>query len=1530
MFENTTLKNHFQNSPTIQSRAKIIAEWNMNMPDNIFKLGNYRYRPQSSDTRYLTIQSTFDQNDVGGFYTGATDADIVVDGGVDNEETPIRYTATRQKYNLYYSLEDCIKPFRPRSGINKCLYIPGRYLQNFNTDALDNQGISFTQRPRYYMPTRNDEFRYWTSYRTEKESSSSANTTERGVANRQVGNLFYIDDAAPFVVYKTVVPANRLVLKMQTNVGTSNLGPYSGTNGSFQDPFYGDSNKTVPKIWKIQVLKGNQWVTVQDINLTSTRPDGSAIIKEDGYVELSYGLKIPDAFKNRFIHAEVISSINLLPLKSIDGYAYLLVSSNSDKGIYYIWNETTDQYDTFVPEYSWFLADESLDQTKHFVTDLIPSVNTGLMNIFGPVVSSNNETTSGEVKYQTFIEPATNERVYREFSFIRGIRIVIDTMNKFGSTFDLIEFSPRLLVDISNQTLNYNITKSLGDLGSNALPIGQLLASNGSMTVFDEDQVFNENNINSIISKFVRKNIKFTFYENIMNVNGFDYLIPIKTLYSEGFPQADITGGTISIELRDFYFHFESMPAPQLFITNVSLSYAIGLLLDYVGFTNYIYKRIPNEIEPVIPYFFVGPDRNLAEVLNDLAVSTQTAMFFDEYNNFVLMSKNYLMPTNTSNLTISATQTSRLTPTYELVGSEVLSPVSEIVISTDDGQGPTRTEDEVLDAGFYDTESWTVNLGNGSPTLIENTAQVIQNKLIPGKKLANIIAIASKDKKIYNDGKITYSSKYIEKGYRGLNNESDYTSKENIRWIYKPSLLWQVADRQELKEQSKSDGYTLSAVVLNSDLSNVPPTVVNGQIINNVIDIGESAYLISRKQGYFYANGEIIKYDALEYNVDGIGNVWISDELEYDYYFNKLPYNGKIYSTGRVRIFSEPEYDNAGIKNGPVAKHGRSQFGTPITSHPSGLSSHWTNINNRRGCEMQSQYLFGSQTFSGTLVAGAAGIKNDLAKKSTINGIVKRYLSQSELTETEVLKIDKIDPSKNKGVVQSSALVLKGPNFGADDPKQINFISYVYKPTEDRFKHFGTRMRIIGANAGQQKDESGQIIVNTVLLDGTTYYQSDTTSPNQGTNVSGNSGGIAVLLNSETNNGYYFEIISLDGGSDKEPNLIFYKIKKDNANTNAIPEVLWTGYSNIISDSGNFVGLSRKFAEEFPSVYDLAVEYIDNINNTNDRRFFLYINNVLVATIDDTSPLPKYNNIALFTRGSSKCMFENVYAITENYSQNTGSFLTEPMGSIFGGDKVNSNQALRKYALSGIFQQTYLSGISSNELPKFNLYYDEFGTIMRECAYFNIRFDNAYPALSAKIIQTPDKVKEYVVSGFEANAYGAEFLVFNSTDTLMAIGTNSYNFLNILGIAFTQDSSNTLSVDDYFKKKSSFSDPELKGDGTIINPLFQKIIYDQIKISRMTYGKNEFAIQSDYIQNQDMAEDLMGWVINKLMVPKKSVGIKLFSTPILQLGDIVSIDYKNSDGIDLIASEDARFLIYNIEYERSNSGPDMTVYLSEV
>ena len=83
MFVSEALKTYLETSATIRLQSLVLAEWNMNMPDNIQKLGNYRYRPTTSGSEYFTLPLTFDPLDSGNYYTGATDADVVVDDDIE-------------------------------------------------------------------------------------------------------------------------------------------------------------------------------------------------------------------------------------------------------------------------------------------------------------------------------------------------------------------------------------------------------------------------------------------------------------------------------------------------------------------------------------------------------------------------------------------------------------------------------------------------------------------------------------------------------------------------------------------------------------------------------------------------------------------------------------------------------------------------------------------------------------------------------------------------------------------------------------------------------------------------------------------------------------------------------------------------------------------------------------------------------------------------------------------------------------------------------------------------------------------------------------------------------------------------------------------------------------------------------------------------------------------------------------------------------------------------------------------------------
>ena len=832
MFEDATLQEHLETSSVIKSQTAVVAEWNMNIAENIQQVGNYRFRRNATDVgsedyKYVNIASSFDINDASNatkFYTGATDSDITVDAGiedVDGDNVPKLFLSKKEKEKYLYSLDDCLGRFRPRSGINKLRYFSNKYTHHSNPDLAT--------RPRYYIADKYDQFKYWTSYRTE-------NNIERGIANKAVNGQYQIDDVAPFVVYKDKVPANRIVVKMQTNVGSTNLGPFVNANGSFQDPFFGVENQTTPNRWRIQYLEDDNWVDAIAFNENSARRDGSSIIKSDGYVEVGYGVIIPEEFRNTFTYAGDLTSVTLLPdaeSQRIGNAFWVSGAEETDPGTYYICIGT--EYATFPAKYGWYVEDETVTSLTNYVTDL--------------------------TQPKRLVENTGSKPRYREFQYIDGIRIVVETMNVFDSTFDLVEMSPRLVVDLSEKTEGFTVKKSASDLGVSGLPVGQLLASTGTLDLFDYDQAFFptntydiETNTGSIVANYTAQNIQVKLYEIVADVNGYDYYIPVKTMYSEGFPNISSKDRSVSLTLRDLFFYFESLTAPQVLAQDASTSYAISMLLDSIGFSNYTFKRNLNEDEMTIPYFAVGPDMSVAQVLSDIAISSQSAMFFDEYNNFVVMSKNYIMPTEDERTTVAT-----------LYGSK-----------------------DSYDSG-----------------VLENKTGAIENGIHVDKKLANIVDLSAQENIVYNDGTINYTTRYIQKSYSSIKQAS--LVDRDKTWIYKPSLLWEVGSSDNTKsvndEIGQQSGYVLSALPLNSDLVDKIPTVENHQVINNVIDFGDGIYWLSRYNGYFYANGEIIRYDAVQYSVPGLAegedsNVWINSVQEYQKYFAKVPFNGMIYPTG--------------------------------------------------------------------------------------------------------------------------------------------------------------------------------------------------------------------------------------------------------------------------------------------------------------------------------------------------------------------------------------------------------------------------------------------------------------------------------------------------------------------------------------------------------------------------------------------------------------------------------------------------------
>lgn len=1540
MYSDISLTNHLQASSSVSTKTKVVVEWNLNSSETIQAVGNYKNRPMSADMSANTAPNTAwnpnenESTKATNEWFGYTDYDVVVDGGYTDEDlTPVTFRSSKDRQKSLMSLEDCFNRFRPRSGINKLRF----FGKGKKIIPITGFGNIFAN-PRYYAGSKDDKFKYWSSYRTQ-------DNTEYGISGFYINAPSVIQDAAPFVIYKNLIPTNKIVIKLQTNVSNNNSLPTVNA-----DPFYSGSTpnyKSTPLIWKVQKYTGTAWVDIY--STISDEFVGDAA--QTGYFQLSYGLtntEILVDYKNTFLLLGTLSSTDALPLiqePKQKGQAYLVKSSNTDKGTLYIYNGGTsstklNNYLSVVPNYGWYKSEESITNSQMFVTEL-------------------DKTLA-----PSFTESSVTK--YREFEYIQGLRIVVTTMANTNCTFDLIELSPRLEADITDNVLSFSVKKFASDIGVSNLPAGQLLASTGDISIFDNNEVFNKNNLNSLLNitssiTLINKGLQVRLYEIISNVakefailsnspqptgttnititannggiaqgdsvvvsgvspsgyNGTwtaqagtdstkivlnigsnpgnittigtaikseptyrDFYVPIKTMYSDGFPQYNDANREVSMTLRDLTFYFESFLAPEILLRNASVSFIVATLLDSIGFSNYKFLRVPSVSDAVIPYFMVPPDKNIMQVLQDLAIATQTTMFFDEVNNFIIMSKEYLVP-----------------------------------------QSPSVRNRDIL---LYGADE--------------------------GIRKTNILSVNSESNDIYNDGKIVYYNRYIQKAPNDLQTLS--LLDKNQTFEYQRSVLWALeADEKTLQSKNEEDitqtAYPLTAIPLASTLNDTLPEVIAGTpnpvITNNIINFGDGVYWMGRFAGYFYSNGEIIKYDAIEYSYgsnDSTNTVWITSNEEYQYYFSQINKGDKMYKTGRVRIYAEPFYETNGTyKIGPVSKHGRAQFGTTIAKHTvdDGTTAQWWETP-QKSLPTQYHQLFKGKDTSSTIIEN----KTDIANKSiTTKTKIKNFLGrQTYSTKSRTTTVT--------DTIQSSGLLLSGPSFSSDI-SAMGTIGYVKKvlATNIAYDTYGARLRFFG----DAKEDPAYVNLNASypaydLSSNLKFNNADGTYISGPSKIAGKSGGMAIMTNSK-GEGYYYELVALDytnpevvKTSTTINTLFFYKLKE--VNGVLVPEILHQEFRNILVDTGKFAGKILK-TRETDSVYDIGISL--SKNSSTSWIFSLYLDNEQIKILEDTSPINSgvSESISLFVRGPSEAMFENMYAMRRFLTQNemtitVDSNLSESekattayrVGSfpnsvkVFDDTKVSGIYAT-KYALSPLVQTGFLSKLSVSSIPENEIFYEEFGAIMRECAYFNVKFDKAYPALTSLISPVPASLGGYLVAGYNSTPYRAEFLIFNTTDFVLDLGANK-NYLDnvsITGLTFTQETARDLTVDEFLTDKSNYLQK------VNYNPVEYKNRYIDIKNNRLLYGTKSFVIDSPYIQTTDLAQNLMDFIINKVSKPRKAVAVETFGMPIIQLGDIVSFSYDTTKTLPNTVSGN-NFVVYASEYKRDVKGPSTVLYLSEV
>jgi hypothetical protein len=1087
-----------------------------------------------------------------------------------------------------------------------------------------------------------------------------------------------------------------------------------------------------------------------------------------------------------------------------------------------------------------------------------------------------DKTTNTWEDYVPAID-APNEKVLTDFSLassstklLKGLRFNVTKMSVANIPLEVIEISPRLIADVTNSVINLSVNSSIGN-SSYGLPIGSIVSANGSLTLSDTEQYFSKNNPLSIIKDYMKPNVEIRIYQKLtIGVN--DYRFPVKTMYTGIWQEQD--GFNVSVELEDYFKFFKESAAPDLIIANnsgVPTSVAMLMLMDNIGFTGFrMDKTSPNNDyeDVVLDFFYSQKEQTIMEVLESLAISTQTAIYMDVDNDLVAMTKEKtISPENKA---------------FWIIGND---GVTNLKTSQD-----SVTETPLVDIGYL---SNIASFSESSEPPITDI-NVQYNGL--GLERKSMSLLQNTDKKQQHLESPSFGASFINKDLR-----------------YTPDIVWQPGN-----EKGSNDNYLAAAALIKDVWEEGPSTSTyfstktrtassKSDAIKAFFDSTErknvmSIYLdkemintfTNSYSGYVMIDAEVIRYEGISFFIsnpkEGIyKREIIFNQDEYNFEKSKIRQGGSIEPQSLI-VYLDLEKEISPVdptKNiYTLVGDGRGQNKTEIVKHFSvDTSKEFLNQAANRDWFKAGVHLWGA--------------KRELPQ-TIINGLtVTNRIDTFMTTKTSGIITSKSIPGYIKLSAAKSGDQLTSTRTEAQSIKDFlpmnttseQIVSGIFKPIKNAngkavpIRRIGTRMRLV-SDVPKNVSPGQQTIENSVI--GGIAWSVDQTSQNSTSGLTGyfleveDTGTIddQSLLNQTYRNLRLYKVY-LDGGKHK------VKVLKNS----------WVNVSSTPSSAAD-MGTALVDAKGNDKSYAQIFELEAVIRDSGGTRYYeVWWENqmVLQASEPKSSIAPETNVAGLITRGKSSAIFEYLYVLST-----PDDFVVPRSGSVITKSKDSKISSL---ASRGMLPESLMLTIDKNNVF---IHFEDFGRYVREVKKLNVRFNN--PTLAPKIISLSESNPNYYVSQYAPTAFGSEFWLYNTANNAIQIDEASQTPLWISGFALKE-----------------ISPGVVQSSKTIEKQEFDKDINDKYTINRNLYGKQEILLSGKFINRLDQAKSLADWVIDNLSQERKSINVEVFPNPLFELGDKVGLLYDDKNYDDLTKT----YSIVSISHNISNGGPSMSLEIRE-
>ena len=1090
--------------------------------------------------------------------------------------------------------------------------------------------------------------------------------------------------------------------------------------------------------------------------------------------------------------------------------------------------------------------------TRIFNATSSTTMNDGILRLKGSLVSGNIVWTIAEgPETEATISDLTVTSV-SDVEQIKGIRFSAQKMSVSNATLDIIEISPRLVIDMTQYTSAFSMSTSIGD-DTLGLPVGSVVSTKGRISFFNDDNLVSDKNIDSKLYGILKPNVKFTILNQITDSLNATYYIPIKIMYSNSWNEN--SDWTTEVELEDYMKFLNELQAPDMLLGSTNGFYGssvIKILLDNVGFTRFNFIKTADTFQYLhedtrMDFFYCSKEQSLSEVLNDIAKSLQFSLFFDQYGNLTAMTK-------------EAVTQKKDSFNYWLVG---------------DYKNLTNTDAEYLSLN----NNYSSNLINFDDSIVSPiTSGEVEYERLGIPKISSIYlneALKTDDVLSLDD---KASGKISNYGYSEI--------ALNRSLTYYPQEVWSIKNNE--------DGYLSAGVLLSNITENKPSTYLpdsDGSPIsyitasnkNDAIRLAFNSLTIEQKKsaeivmseyalttsfsqkysGYVIIDSEIIKYNGIKYQVTKPN---YAQTLKI--YFSDDEKQADVASAGSgasfipvslivdldMQVKSTPDLTTTGYRF-YCKGDGRGSENTSAISHSSAIDT------SNNGWTEFSSALYDAAS-SQTLLKPKFSLLTDTGVNKSTNTF------NPFLVACGYGKL--IGPPSNKAGTVSSAASESNDvlisNFGQ---KYISGVKKTFKYTP---KTIGTRM--------------------CLLID--TLEDSEKTNSKIG--------GIGFYLSSSSvgTTGYFLEMSSFgtayDVNKDTYPSIILYKV---------------TNVSGVITPTR--LGAASAFIiptdERIPTADEVAQQSNSKVSTVNldilinGSEIAVFFQGKLLFKVNDTSPITPTNNVGMFVRDDADAIFDYIYGSPE---------VDTALSVLLDADTGNDVPGLDTTRLT---QRKFFSAYGSRFIDTSHDF-EDFGNVVREARKFDVRFAN--PAFSAQLIELSRINPDYSIAKFKSSSYGASFWVYNTSGSDVLIGNASGSQASVAfpimisGMILSSMSKDKVDIGGYLGD----TDSDIR-------------LNDTLEQNKKLYGEQSINISGKYITNRKVAEDLAEWISKNASQEKLSINVDIFPNPLLQLGDVVKVFYKQK-GYSIDQSGDKSFIIAGIDYGVQEDGIDMKLQLREM